>query len=167
MTEVLRRRLKRLGQQNSQTNATDKKSDQSFATPPDLMIVDGGKGQLSAVHQILKQNNVSVPLVGMTKREEEIVLVRPSVNNKGEQASGDYVLHSRSARVRRSSAHGAIPWSAEDAKLQAKSEANFITIRLPRGSEALFIMQRIRDEAHRFAITYHRSLRSKGFLPGE
>ncbi len=82
---------------------------------PDLVIIDGGKGQLGEALDVLRDYGLgAIPVCGLAKREEEI-----------------YVAD-----------------LAEP-------------IRLPRTSEALYLMQRIRDEAHRFAITYHRSLRSR------
>lgn len=83
---------------------------------PDLIIVDGGKGQVSTALKVLKENKINIPLVGLAKREEIVV--------------------------------------TSDLK----------EIRLPRDSKVLQLLQRIRDEAHRFAITYHRKLRNKSFL---
>ncbi len=101
MKEVLTRRLSHLG---------DKGWDK-----PDLIIIDGGKGQLSSVMQIVKELGITgIDFVSLAKRQEEVFLPN-----------------------------------------QSKS------ILLPRESSALFLIQRIRDEAHRFAITYHRKLRSK------
>ncbi len=82
---------------------------------PDLIIIDGGKGQLSSVMQIVEELGVTgVDIVSLAKRNEEVFLPKQSK-----------------------------------------------PVILPRNSSALFIFQRIRDEAHRFAITYHRKLRSK------
>ena len=101
MKEVLTRRFKRLGEEGWEK--------------PDLIIIDGGKGQLSSVMQIVNELGISgIDIVSLAKREEEIFLPNKSTS-----------------------------------------------IMLPRGSSALFLIQRIRDEAHRFAITYHRNLRSK------
>ena len=82
---------------------------------PDLVIVDGGKGQLSAALDVMRNLGLKdVPLAGLAKQNEELFvqdLAEPIV--------------------------------------------------LPRMSQALYLVQRIRDEAHRFAITYHRKVRSK------
>jgi excinuclease ABC subunit C len=107
LKEVFSRRFK--ARQNQ-------KADKSFDTKPDLIIVDGGKGQLSSVLQIMKNLNVNLPVIGLAKREEEI-------------------------------------FKFEDGKYKS--------IKLSRGSKEFFLIQRIRDEAHRFAIKYHRILRSK------
>lgn len=105
MKEVLSRRLSRLGEPKWEK--------------PDLIIIDGGKGQLSSVMQIVEGMGIKVgkdgiDFVSLAKREEEVFLPN-------------------------------------------QSESIF----LPRDSNALYLIQRIRDEAHRFAITFHRDLRSK------
>ncbi|VBB05482.1 uvrb/uvrc motif [Lucifera butyrica] len=81
---------------------------------PDLIVIDGGKGQLSAALEIIRGLGITVPVVGLAKEFEHIF----------REGESDPVI-------------------------------------LPRHSPALYLMQRIRDEAHRFAITYHRKLRSK------
>lgn len=83
---------------------------------PDLLVIDGGKGQVSATMKILKDTGLSIPLIGLAKREETIVL--------------------------------------PDGKL----------VQLDKNSPAMLLLRRIRDEAHRFAINYHKKLRSKTFL---
>ncbi|RME55230.1 MAG: excinuclease ABC subunit UvrC, partial [Caldilineae bacterium] len=117
MREVLRRRFRRaVESQQADPGARSRKSDEQWKILPDLVIVDGGKGQLGVAVEVLKEFDLLeiVPVVGLAKREEEIF------------APG------RSRPI----------W-------------------LKRGSPALHLVQRIRDEAHRFAITYHRNLRSK------
>lgn len=107
MKEVLTRRLSHLGEKN-----WDK---------PDLIIIDGGKGQLSSVMEIIKELGVEgIDVVSLAKRNEEVFLPKQSE-----------------------------------------------PVILPRNSSALFLFQRIRDEAHRFAITYHRNLRSKALKQGK
>jgi excinuclease ABC subunit C len=80
---------------------------------PNLLIVDGGKGQVSIAKRALFEMNMQIPLIGLAKREETII--------------------------------------SEDLK----------EVRLPKDSKALQLIMRIRDEAHRFAITYHRKLRDR------
>lgn len=101
MKEVLTRRLTHLGEKKWEK--------------PDLIIIDGGKGQLSSVMEIIQDLGISgIDVVSLAKRNEEVFL-------------------------------------------PGKSKP----VILPRNSSALFLFQRIRDEAHRFAITYHRQLRAK------
>lgn len=110
MREVLTRRFKRLknAREGGDENA-------SFAATPDLVLIDGGKGQLSlAVEVMLFLGLQDVSLASIAKREEEIFL----------------------------------PDAAEP-------------VIMPRNSQGLFLLQRARDEAHRFAITFHRNLRGK------
>jgi excinuclease ABC subunit C len=103
MQEVLRRRLER-----------GIARDPRFAELPDLIVIDGGKGQLSAALEVEQELGVEIPTVGLAKQYEEVF----------KPGRRDSVL-------------------------------------LPRSSQALFLLQRIRDEAHRFGLTYHRNLRSK------
>jgi len=85
---------------------------------PDLVIIDGGKGQLGAASQVMREMGVHhIPAVGLAKRFEELF----------------------------------VPDEDEP-------------VVLPRGSEALYLVQRIRDEAHRFAITFHRQVRGKSSI---
>ena len=120
MREVLRRRFKRaagrIERRALETGETDASADDGDAWDlPDLVIVDGGKGQLRAAAEVMRELGVyDIPAVGLAKRHEELF------------APG------------------------EDAP-----------IILPRGSEALYLVQRVRDEAHRFAIAYHRRVRGK------
>ena len=87
-----------------------------FSYPPQLLLVDGGKGQLSVAVRVLEELGLAdeIPVASLAKRFEEVY----------------------------------VPGEADP-------------IRLPRQSEALYLLQRIRDEAHRFAITFHRELRGK------
>ena len=87
-----------------------------FSYPPQLLLVDGGKGQLGVAVEVLEELGLTeeIPVASLAKRYEEVY----------------------------------VPGSSQP-------------IRIPRGSEALFMLQRIRDEAHRFANTFHRELRGK------
>ena len=116
MQEMLRRRFCHVAEPESETRRAPGSKESSWSLLPDLLVVDGGKGQLNVALEVLDEFGLrdQVPAVGLAKQEEEIFL-------------------------------------------PDRSES----IRLPRTSEGLYLMQRIRDEAHRFAITYHRKLRGK------
>ncbi len=88
--------------------------DVSFTQKPDLLVIDGGKGQLSSTYEVLKHSKLNCDIVSLAKQFEEV-----------------YTPYSN------------------------------IPVMLKRGSSELRILQNIRDEAHRFAITFHRQLRSK------
>jgi excinuclease ABC subunit C len=104
MREMLSRRLSRVHPQNP-----------ADAWPiPDLLVIDGGKGQLSVAVEVLKEKKLKIPVIGLAKRIEEIFL----------------------------------PGQSEP-------------IVLSHDNPVLQLLQRLRDEAHRFGITFHRSLRSK------
>lgn len=119
MEEVLTRRFKRWQASQEEKNTPGAKVDESFAILPDLLIVDGGKGQLGRAVAVLERFDLigRVPVAGLAKQQEELFL----------------------------------PWKSE-------------SMMLPRNSQGLYLLQRIRDEAHRFAITAHRNRRSKAGL---
>ena len=129
MAEVIQRRFKRLGEQRraersegydvpdapTASEDDDAQEQEGWGAVPDLVIVDGGKGQVSAAHDVMRNLAVDdIPLAGLAKREELLFQV-----------------------------------DASD------------PVRLDRRSQGLYLVQRIRDEAHRFAISYHRRLRSR------
>ncbi|HET8975568.1 MAG TPA: excinuclease ABC subunit UvrC [Solirubrobacterales bacterium] len=114
MREVLTRRMGRYMEQ-ADLSPHDTDRDASFAALPDLIVIDGGKGQLSAGMKALEPlTERGVTVISLAKRVEEIF----------------------------------VPGRSD-------------SIRLERGSGALRLLQRVRDEAHRFAITFHRSKRDK------
>ncbi len=107
MHEVVARRFRRA--------AEDQESESGkWADLPDLVIIDGGKGQLNAALEAMSRTGIEVPIVGLAKENEELFLPGQS-------------------------------WP----------------VVLPRDSQALFLVQRVRDEAHRFAVTFHRQKRTK------
>ncbi|HEX9840657.1 MAG TPA: helix-hairpin-helix domain-containing protein, partial [Anaerolineales bacterium] len=114
--EMLTRRFRRW--KSSQEAETDpgSKPDASFSFLPDLIIIDGGKGQLGRAVEVLKKYDLldKVPVVGLAKQQEEIFFPNKSQS-----------------------------------------------LILPRHSQGLYLVQRIRDEAHRYGITAHRKKRQK------
>jgi len=116
MEEVLRRRFKRWGVIQEAKDAPGKKPDPSFALLPELILVDGGKGQLGRAIKVVEQYELAdqIHIAGLAKQNEELFVPRKSK-----------------------------------------------PIILPRQSQGLYLVQRIRDEAHRFAITSHRNRRTK------
>lgn len=129
MREVIFRRFKRYaeheekkaGEKNDDNTDDVKKTDESFSSIPDLVIIDGGKGQLSSAVQVLDDLGIkNLNIIGLAKRLEEVFL------------PGD-------------------------------SDPQTI----PKTSSGLKLLQRVRDEAHRFAVTFHKSLRDKRTLTSE
>ncbi|MCL5958764.1 MAG: excinuclease ABC subunit UvrC [Chloroflexi bacterium] len=108
--EVLRRRFKRASSEQTES------SDRSWQAMPDLVIIDGGKGHLSAALEVLSELGLqdAIPVVSLAKENEEIF----------DDVHGEPIL-------------------------------------LPRTSQGLYLVQRIRDEAHRFALSYHLKVRQK------
>ncbi|NLL19102.1 MAG: excinuclease ABC subunit UvrC [Clostridia bacterium] len=113
MREVVTRRFKHLAKIQAEGTAQEK-----FAAIPDLILIDGGKGQLNAARELLAEYGLShIPTFGLAEKEETLF-----------------------------------------------REGDPNPIKLPSNSPALYLVQRVRDEAHRFALTYHRDLRSKDLL---
>lgn len=126
---------------------------------PSLIIVDGGKGQVSSAMVAMAECGMSIPLVGLAKREETIVV--PKLGNGEEGAvNSDNDIHSYQELLEKRFMNA----PREKGKTLVVSEDNFTEISLPKNSGSLHLVQRLRDEAHRFAITYHRKLRSKSAL---
>jgi excinuclease ABC subunit C len=115
MEEVLTRRLTALLDER-QRNAEGTSGRKRFAYPPQLLLLDGGKGQLNVGVRVLDTLGLrdEIPVAALAKTFEEVF----------------------------------VPGRSEP-------------VTIPRGSEALFLLQRVRDEAHRFAISYHRQVRGK------
>ncbi len=118
MEEVLTRRFTALLQarEREENAPVDSKTPRKFAYPPQLLLLDGGKGQLGVGVRVLERLGLSkeIPVAALAKSFEEVF--RPGSPDP---------------------------------------------VRIPRGSDALFLLQRVRDEAHRFAIGYHRQLRGR------
>jgi excinuclease ABC subunit C len=116
MEEMLMRRFRRWKSAEETLNQPGARKDASFSFLPDLIIIDGGKGQLSRIVQVLEKFDLldKVPVVGLAKQQEEIFF----------------------------------PYKSD-------------SLMLPRHSQGLYLVQRIRDEAHRFGITAHRKKRQK------
>jgi len=121
MEEMLRRRFARLrderaGRLRAEPDDGSRRA-RRFAYPPALVVVDGGRGQLSIASRVLLDAGLHIPAIGLAKRLEEVYVPdRPD------------------------------------------------PLTIPRGSEALFVLQHLRDEAHRFAVTYHRQKRARRAL---
>jgi excinuclease ABC subunit C len=116
MGEVLTRRLSAYLESRDQPALEEGRRPGKFSYPPQLLLVDGGKGQLAVAERVVRELGLDgeIPVAALAKRFEEVF----------------------------------VPGRDEP-------------VEVPRGSEALFLLQRIRDEAHRFANSFHRELRSK------
>lgn len=110
MREVLTRRI----------NELKTSSDVSFSTRPNLILIDGGKGQLSFAYSVLTDSGINIPMISLAEKFEEVF--KPGVSE---------------------------------------------SVVLSRDDYALKLLQRVRDESHRFAITFHRNLRNKNMLVSE
>lgn len=104
---------------------------------PDLFLIDGGKGQLAAAIRARDEAGVARPMIGLAKREEEVVVhIEKSLVNLS-----TIELHKQNAFTSESD--------------------EFVMVLLPKNSDIVKLLQRIRDESHRFAVSYHSVLKGK------
>jgi len=105
----------------------------------DLMLIDGGRGQLSAALQAREDCGLDIPMVGLAKKQEEIVIHKTKSLGgvSAEQIIG----------------------KASKLKAYVSESDDFINIELPKDTNAVKLLQRIRDESHRFAVSYHSTLK--------
>lgn len=127
---------------------------------PSLIIVDGGKGQVSAAMTVLADMGSDIPLVGLAKREETIIVPRLMSDHIESGTSSDRKVKTYSDLLNLRIAGT----DEEKEKTIIVEEDKFIEISFPKNSPPSQLIQRIRNEAHRFAITYHRLLRSKNAI---
>jgi len=121
MEEVLTRRLRRINEKERPVeNDTLTRRGRRFAYPPQLLLLDGGKGQLAVGMRVLSE-------IGLTGEVEVAALAK----------------------------------QFEEVFVPGRSEP----VRIPRDSEAIYLLEELRDEAHRFAISYHRELRGQRMRP--
>ena len=104
---------------------------------PDLLLIDGGKGQLDSAIKVLKIKNLAIPIISLAKKFEEVV-----VCNNWQQIKLDTNQVTK--------LNGSI-----------KKSDNFTIVNLPKNTNASKLLQRIRDESHRFAVSYHSVLKTK------
>jgi len=105
---------------------------------PDLVLIDGGKGQLDAAIQARDEAGCSkIPFIGLAKREEQVVIQK----NKSGVTVNDQILHDLGGFVSESD--------------------DFILVNVPKSTNLVKLLQRIRDESHRFAVSYHSVLKVK------
>lgn len=115
---------------------------------PDLILIDGGRGQLASALAVMDAEGITIPAIGLAKREEEIIRRLSDIPNLSLRASDSGSGNPDDEIV-------LSPASRND------NMGQFEVILLPRESHVLQLLQRVRDEAHRFAVTYHALLRGK------
>lgn len=122
MEEVLHRRFRRYRASLEQSAQPGGKLDRAFGHLPDLILVDGGKGQLARTVEVVRSFDLigTVPIAGLAKRHEELFL-----------------------------------------------PGRIDPVILPRNSQGLFLVQRVRDEAHRFALQHHRTRRKRSSISSQ
>lgn len=162
------RKFKTKIEQNNDTANIKETIDRRFSVKnikswgiPDLILIDGGKGQLNAAIQSLKKCDVKVPIISIAKREEEIVahyqdsnvntkiledLMKNPTNNEYIERSGDFYIINLHPGQNNAGAH------SRNLRGSSMNTAH---------SDVIKLFQRIRDESHRFAVSYHSTLKRK------
>ncbi|MCB9834851.1 excinuclease ABC subunit UvrC [Candidatus Nomurabacteria bacterium] len=103
---------------------------------PDLILIDGGKGQLSSALKAMQHFWPGQPVFGLAKREEEMVFDQDALTKVSLEKYRQYIYQ----------------------------DGNYWVVKLPKSNPVSQLIQRIRDEAHRYAITYHRQVRKKRII---
>ncbi len=137
---------------------------------PDLLLIDGGKGQLGAALDALDELNVKIPVIGLAKRDEQIVVhtARSHVtldvdairawSRQGNPFDEPYAMSLggkalESKYVTKYTDDGSCPG--------IEMSEDFVLVTLPKNSHIVKLLQRIRNESHRFAVSYHSTLKRK------
>lgn len=110
---------------------------------PDLLLIDGGKGQLDAATRALEEKGLQIPAIGLAKREEEIVIhkTKSHVNFRPEALQAYE------------------PESNIHQQILVQESDDFLVVLLPKESHIVKLLQRVRNESHRFAVSYHTVLK--------
>lgn len=129
MHEVITRRLRAYLDQ-----------DPKFSVLPDLIMIDGGKGQLSAALSARDELGLTVPMIGLAKKMELVIVPTQIAEVEAAPITARYD-----------------PYTYEG----VSTAYSFSDLELPLGSPGLLLLRRLRDEAHRFALSFHRKIRDK------
>ncbi len=135
---------------------------EKFQKLPDLIMIDGGKGQLGAALKARDDLGLTVPMVGLAKRHELIYL--PILGESLVAPEDKWVYHPDSGHEDEASRlnEDRPPTGPLAPKGSGISPTyTFREIELPLNSPGLMLLRKLRDEAHRFAITFHRKIRDK------
>lgn len=168
MHEVLTRRLRAYAE-----------GDEKFSKLPDLIMIDGGRGQLAAALKARDELGLTVPMVGLAKRLELIIVPcerpgEPEWTSRSESASSApaeedsespplHRLEVGAATRQKGIDNPALRVKDPDYSYDraAPKEYEYTDVELPLNSPGLMLLRKLRDEAHRFALSYHRKLRDK------
>lgn len=144
---------------------------------PDLILIDGGKGQLSSAIDALEDQGITIPVIGLAKREEEIVIHKTRSNVTLDSSfllsiGVESKLRRESSTNNKSQSDAKLDWIPDQVgdyravrvdetrqpHISADSD-DFIVINLNNDDHIVKLLQRIRDESHRFAVSYHTHLK--------
>lgn len=138
---------------------------------PDLLLIDGGKGQLGAALDVLDERGVKIPAIGLAKRDEQIVIHL----SRSHVAVDAATVEAWAAHKNLADDPGSMPidgfaleskyvqqYVDDGARPGIEQSDDFLLITLPKQSHIVKLLQRIRNESHRFAVSYHTNLKRRG-----
>lgn len=139
---------------------------------PDLIVIDGGKGQLSAAMGVVRDLGLDIPMISLAKREEEIVVHR-TLSNVSLDIGGISAWGREKNPFDEPSAMPLGGRALEDKYVKLYTQdgykagmvdggEEYILIKLPKTNHIIKLLQRLRDESHRFAVSYHSTLKRAG-----
>lgn len=136
--------------------------DEKFSKLPDLIMIDGGKGQLGAALKARDDLGLTVPMVGLAKRHELLYIpveTEETIARAKEEVRRYYATQGETGPETAATTEN--PQTQTRETFTPPREYSFREIELPLNSPGLMMLRRLRDEAHRFAVTFHRKVRDK------
>jgi excinuclease ABC subunit C len=125
--------------------------DEKFTKLPDLIMIDGGRGQLAAALKARDEQGLTVPMVGLAKRHELIYV----------PIEMDSILSAAAEEIAKAPQPEDLNEEGYSYSRRAPKNYSYREVELPLNSPGLMLLRKLRDEAHRFALTYHRKIREK------
>lgn len=134
---------------------------------PNLIIIDGGKGQLEAAIEVLSSYELAIPVIGVAKQDEELI-----IHKEGSNVRTSFIEGLALGEVEGAAAHETDKFWTVNLHVSArKSSSHAKNLRGAGGpgvySDVIKLLQRIRDESHRFAVSYHTVLKRQGQSKGQ
>ncbi len=138
---------------------------------PDLIVIDGGKGQLSAAAGVVRELGIDIPMIGLAKRDEQIVVSAtlsdvslniPGIKAWAREKSPFDEPHTMPLGGKALESKYVALYTQDGYMAGTEDEGDFTLVSLPKNHHIVKLLQRLRDESHRFAVSYHSTLKRKG-----
>lgn len=126
---------------------------------PDLILIDGGKGQISAAMSAMREAGYEIPMIGLAKRYEEISLPQRLIANKLQYMEYETRQNSGNDDLQNQRIAKNLQYDRGTEERVLRDRSQYRIVRLSKNSDEVKLLQRIRDESHRFAVSYHSTLK--------